>query len=76
MVRTLSEQVRDAFEKTGWSVAELLRRSGLDIDRSSLARKLSGDLPMKTGEAECLAAVLDVTLAFVPNMKPAAEGAA
>lgn len=42
------------------SVQKLLDKSGLDIDRSSLARKLSGDLPMKTEEAEVLARVLGI----------------
>ncbi len=50
----LHEQIAAAFEKTGWSVAELLGKSGLDMDRSQLSRKLSGHQPMRTREAQVL----------------------
>lgn len=44
---------------------ELLERSGLGIDRSSLRRKIldvKDPIPMKTEECEALARALDVTL--------------
>src|SRR5262245_45732759 len=59
-VKPIAEQLRVAHEASGWSVQELLEKSGLEIDRSSLARKLTGDLPMKTREAEVLARTLGV----------------
>jgi hypothetical protein len=54
---------------------ELLVRSGLDIDRSTLRRKLIVDrnsktdrnVPMRTDEAEALAQALGVTLVVVPD---------
>lgn len=49
---------------------ELLERSGLDLDRSSLRRKLldvKDPIPMKTEEAEALARALDVTLVVLPS---------
>lgn len=49
---------------------ELLKRSGLDIDRSSLRRKLldvKDPIPMKTEECEALAAALEVTLVVLPE---------
>lgn len=61
-MKPIAQQIRDAFEATGWSVQDLLDRSRLDLDRSSLARKLSGDLKMKTTEAETLARVLGVVV--------------
>lgn len=69
---SLTAQLRTAFENTGWSVQELLDRSGLAIDRSSLARKLSGDLPLKVTEAEALAKAIrrgghEVVLAWPPK---------
>jgi hypothetical protein len=69
-VRTLIEQLRDAYEKTGWTMEHLLGQSGLDLDRSSLRRKLldvDDPIPMKTDEAEALARALDVTLVVVPG---------
>lgn len=69
-VRTLVEQLRDAYEKTGWTMEHLLVESGLSIDRSSLRRKLldvDDPIPMKTEEAEALARALDVTLVVLPE---------
>jgi len=51
----------------GWSVPRLLDESGLDCDRSSLQRKLSGDQKLSTEEAEKLAEVLGCTLVWVPD---------
>lgn len=68
-MRTLVEQLRDAYEKSGWTMEELLERSGLDLDRSSLRRKLldvKDAVPMKTREAEALARALEVTLVVLP----------
>lgn len=67
-MRTLVEQLRDAYEKTGWTMEELVSRSGLDIDRSALRRKIldvKDPIPMKTDEAEALARALDVTLVVI-----------
>jgi len=69
-MRTLVEQLRDAYEKTGWTMEELVERSGLEIDRSALRRKIldvKDPIPMKTDEAEALARALDVTLVVVPD---------
>ena len=46
---------------------ELLAKSGLDLDRSALRRKLrdvKDPIPMKTEESEALAAALGVTLVW------------
>lgn len=69
-MRTLVEQLREAYEKTGWTMDELLTRSRLELDRSSLRRKIldvKDPIAMKTDEAEALACALDVTLAFIPD---------
>lgn len=69
-VRSLVEQLRDAYEKTELTMEELLAKSGLDLDRSALRRKLldvKDPIPMKTEEAEALAQALDVTLVVVPE---------
>jgi transcriptional regulator with XRE-family HTH domain len=59
-MKPIAEQLREAFEASGWSVRELLDKSGLSIDRSSLSRKLSGQLRTKTEEAEAIARALGV----------------
>lgn len=72
---TLVEQVRLAYERSGWSLAELLRRSGLPIDRSTLGRKLLGDnrkgrgrlVRLGTEECEALARALGITLVVSPS---------
>lgn len=66
-VKTLAEQLRVAMLAKKMSVPALLKESGLDCDRTSLQRKLSGDQKLFTEEAEKLAAVLDCTLVFVPE---------
>lgn len=64
---TLVEQLHAAFVRSKLSVAELLSRTELDLDRSSLHRKLRGELRMNTEEAERIATVLGVTIAFAPE---------
>lgn len=74
-MRTLVEQLRDAYEKSGLTMEELLEKSGLDIDRSSLRRKLlvaegsknDRSIPMKTEECEALAQALGITLVVLPD---------
>jgi hypothetical protein len=69
-VRTLVEQLREAYEKSGLTMEELRVKTRLKIDRSSLRRKLldvPDPIPMKTEECEAIARALDVTLAFVPD---------
>jgi hypothetical protein len=67
MMLTLVEQLNAAFVRSKLSVAELLSRTELDLDRSSLHRKLRGELRMNTEEAERIATVLGVTIAFAPE---------
>lgn len=45
-------------------MSELLAASGLDIDRSSLSRKLRGDQPMTTEECECLCRALALKVSY------------
>lgn len=49
---------------------ELVTRSGLDLDRSALRRKLldvKDPIPMKTAECEALAAALGITIAWADD---------
>lgn len=74
-MRTIVEQLRDAYVKSGWTMEELVQRSGLRLDRSTLRRKLlveedstdDRNVPMRTGEAEALAHALGVTLVVLPG---------
>ena len=66
-VKTLAEQLLAAMTGKGWSVPELLKRSGLTCDRTSLYRKLHGEQKLSTEECEQLAQVLGITIAWAPR---------
>ena len=66
-VKTLAEQLLVAFKAKEWSVPELLRRSKLECDRTSLYRKLHGQQKLSTEECERLAEVLGITIAWAPD---------
>lgn len=53
--------------RSGISVAKLLAKSGLQMERSALQRKLSGGRPLHVSEAQALAKALGITLAWDPN---------
>lgn len=63
-MRSLVEQVRQAHSKSDLTVQQLLEKSGLPLERSTLQRKLSGDVPTTTDEIEALAKALDYTLVW------------
>lgn len=67
IVQKIHEQLLAAYKRTGWTIADLLVRSGIKKDRSSLRRKLIGEQLMSCAEAERLAQVLGVTLAVIPE---------
>jgi hypothetical protein len=50
----IHEQLRDALERSGWTYRELARKSELSADHSLLIRKLKGETPLSTREAESL----------------------
>jgi hypothetical protein len=56
----LLEQIRKARAERKWSVQRLLDESGLTIERSSLHRKLKGDVTAAPEEVEALARALGV----------------
>ncbi len=66
-MKTLAEQLHAALKAKGWSVPQLLKETGWDIDRTSLQRKLSGDQKLSTEEAQELAEILGCTLVWVPE---------
>ena len=69
-MRSLVEQLRDAYEKSKLTMDQLVEASGLDIDRSALRRKIldvKDPIPMRTFEAEALARALGVTLVVLPE---------
>lgn len=51
----LVEQIRMAARELGWSTQQLLDKSGLSLERSTLHRKLAGDVPTSDAECEALA---------------------
>lgn len=63
-MRTLLGQLQDAFARKEMSLAELLRKSGLDMNVSNLSRRMSGEVPFRLEEAEAVAVALDVRLVW------------
>jgi len=66
---SLASQLLKAFRRSGWTVAQLGVRAGIDVERSALSRKIRGQTPMSTWEAERFARVLGVTLIFKPKRR-------
>jgi hypothetical protein len=72
---SLVDQLVAAWRRSGWTMAELCRRSGLPIGTQTLSRKLLGDhrkgrrprVKLSTEECEALARALCVTLVIVPD---------
>jgi hypothetical protein len=62
VARTLAEQIRDAYEASTLTLDEIKERSGLDIDRASLSRKLRVKQKLWTDECEALAKVFKVVV--------------
>jgi transcriptional regulator with XRE-family HTH domain len=60
----LVEQIRSEQLRLGWSTQQLLDRSGLALERSTLSRKLRGETPMTDAECEALAAAMALTLTW------------
>lgn len=67
---SLREQLDIARRVKRWSIAKLLKESGLECDRCSLQRKLTGTQSLRTEEAEALAKALDCTLVWPTAAAP------
>jgi lambda repressor-like predicted transcriptional regulator len=73
---SLVDQLVAAWRRSGWTMAELRRRSGLPIGTQTLSRKLLGDhrkgrrprVKLSTEECEVLARALGVILVIVPEV--------
>lgn len=70
----LVEQIRTAQLERGWSVQQLLDKSGLQLDRSTLQRKLTGEVPATDAECEALAKALKTQLVY-PRARSAGSAA-
>jgi hypothetical protein len=73
-VRTLCEQIWDGFVRSGWTMQELVERSGLPLDRTSLRLKIAPKkhksdrrVALRTSEAEACASALGITIAWAPT---------
>jgi transcriptional regulator with XRE-family HTH domain len=56
----LERDVLAAFKASGLTVSQLLTKSGLSLERSTLQRKLSGQTKFTLPELEALARALDI----------------
>ncbi len=54
-MKPIQERLYAEFCKTGLSVGDLQRQSGLPVARSTMSKKLRGKAPMSTVEAEAIA---------------------
>jgi len=71
----LVEQIRREQQRLGWSTQQLLDKSGLRLDRSTLHRKLAGEVPTTDAECEALANAMAFTLTW-PKRRRRARPAA
>jgi hypothetical protein len=62
MARSLQGQLRDAFQRSGLTIDELIERSGLELDTASLSRKIRGKQTLRSTEIESLASALGVVV--------------
>jgi transcriptional regulator with XRE-family HTH domain len=63
----LVEQIRSEQLRRSWSTQQLLEKSGLQIERSTLHRKLTGEIPLTAVECQALATALDLQLIWPVN---------
>lgn len=67
---TILEQLNAAWRAKGWTLTDLVERADLPgdggkrMERTTLGKKLRGELPMKAPEIERLAIVLEVTVTY------------
>lgn len=52
------------FVRSGLSLGELVKLSGLDIDSTSMGRKLRGVQPLTTAECEAVCRALNATISY------------
>ncbi len=76
MVKTLVEQLRDAFLESGLTLRQLVDQSGVDIDPTGMGRKLNGKQTLRTHEYEAIARTLSVKTARTPDARPRRRKAA
>ncbi len=76
-MRSLHQQLRDAWKLSGLQLADLIVMAKLDCTPSSLSRKLAGEQVLTTQECEAIAQALAVNLVWVPAaIDDKVEGAA
>ena len=66
------KQLHAAWLKTGWSAVELLRRTKLDCDRTSMGRKIRGQQSVSASELDAIASALGYELIARPRRRRAA----
>lgn len=66
MMEAALKQIRDATDLRGWTIPDLLKHAKIELDQSTMSRKLSGKTPMTLGELQQLVQALQITIAFVP----------
>lgn len=59
-MKTAAQHIAVAFERSGLKVTELLAKSGLPLDRSSLTRKIKGQQGLDLAQAAALAKALAI----------------
>lgn len=67
----LRTQLRDAWIRSGLSLAELAEKAGLKCSSFSLGRKLSGEQTLRLDEACALVRVLGYELRLMPRKRAA-----
>lgn len=63
------EQLNQAWREREWTVEVLAAKSGLQLERTTMGKKMKGSIPLKADEIQALATCLDCTIVWPPRSK-------
>ncbi len=61
---SILEQLNQGWRAKGWTVVQLAEKSGLQLERTTMGKKMSGNIPLKDLEIQALATCLDLTIVW------------
>lgn len=61
---SILEQLNQAWRGKSWTVEELAERCGLQLERTTMGKKMKGQIPLKDTEIQALATCLEITIVW------------